>query len=65
MPIDYIHCPSPAFVPDESLLRKNLELIAGVKRSAGIETILALKGFALELVCILAFGEKPKIQTSS
>ncbi|MFQ5447118.1 MAG: carboxynorspermidine decarboxylase [Saprospiraceae bacterium] len=47
MPIDYHDIPSPAFVLDESLLIKNLELIAGVQRYAGVEIILALKGFAM------------------
>lgn len=39
--------PTPAFVLEEKLLRQNLELIAGVQRDAGIEIILALKGFAM------------------
>lgn len=39
--------PSPAYILDESLLRKNLELIASVQREAGVEIILALKGFAM------------------
>lgn len=39
--------PSPAFVLEEALLRKNLELIAGVQQAAGIEIILALKGFSM------------------
>jgi carboxyaminopropylagmatine decarboxylase len=47
MPIDYSQLPTPAFVLDEALLRKNLGLIAGVQRDAGVEIILALKGFAL------------------
>ncbi len=38
---------TPAFVLEEKLLRQNLELIAGVQRDAGIEIILALKGFAM------------------
>jgi carboxynorspermidine decarboxylase len=38
---------TPAFVLHESLLRKNLELIAGVQKETGIEIILALKGFAM------------------
>jgi len=45
--LDISKLPSPAFVLDESLLRKNLELIAGVQKEAGIEIILALKGFAM------------------
>ncbi|MEZ4962925.1 MAG: carboxynorspermidine decarboxylase [Saprospiraceae bacterium] len=39
--------PTPAFVLEEKLLRQNLDLIAGVQRDAGIEIILALKGFAM------------------
>ena len=39
--------PSPAFILDEKLLQKNLELIADVQKKAGVEIILALKGFAM------------------
>ncbi len=39
--------PSPCFVLDEHLLKKNLELIDGVQQRAGIKIILALKGFAM------------------
>lgn len=39
--------PSPCFVLEESLLRNNLQLIQRVQREAGIEIILALKGFAM------------------
>jgi len=39
--------PSPAFVLDEKLLRRNLELISQVQHNAGIEIILAFKGFAM------------------
>ncbi|MEZ4935786.1 MAG: carboxynorspermidine decarboxylase [Saprospiraceae bacterium] len=45
--MDIKNYPSPAFVLDEKLLRKNLELIADVQKEAGIEIILALKGFAM------------------
>jgi len=37
----------PAYVLDEKLLRKNLELINYVQKQAGIEIILAFKGFAM------------------
>ncbi len=43
----YDPAPSPAFVLDEALLRKNLELIADVQQRAGVEIILALKGFSM------------------
>ncbi len=45
--MDYSKIPSPAFVLDEKLLRKNLELIDWVQKEAGIEIILAFKGFAM------------------
>lgn len=45
--MDYSKIPSPSFVLDEKLLRKNLELISRVRDKAGIEIILAFKGFAM------------------
>lgn len=45
--MDYSKIPSPAFVLDEKLLRKNLELVNEVQKAAGIEIILAFKGFAM------------------
>ncbi|MCE5174224.1 MAG: carboxynorspermidine decarboxylase [Bacteroidales bacterium] len=45
--IDFKDIPSPAFVLDESLLRKNLSLIKSVKERSGAEIILAFKAFAL------------------
>lgn len=39
--------PSPAFVLDERRLRQNLELIRSVRQQAGVQIILALKGFAM------------------
>ena len=39
--------PSPCYVIEESLLRRNLTLIKDVKERAGIEIIMALKAFAL------------------
>lgn len=47
MAIDFAKVPSPCFVLDEHLLEKNLKLIASVKQRAGIEIILAFKGFAM------------------
>lgn len=47
MPLDYTKIPSPAFVLDEKLLRRNLELIDRVQNEAEIEIILAFKGFAM------------------
>lgn len=45
--IDYNKINAPAYILDESLLRKNLELIDCVQKSAGVEVILAFKGFAM------------------
>lgn len=39
--------PSPCFVLDEVLLRKNLALINRVQQEAGVQIILAFKGFAM------------------
>ncbi len=47
MAIDYSKIPSPCYVLDEQLFRKNLELIQSVGKASGIEIILAFKGFAL------------------
>ena len=45
--IDINKIPSPAYVLDESLLRRNLALIRSVKERAGVTVILAFKAFAL------------------
>jgi carboxynorspermidine decarboxylase len=39
--------PSPSFVLNEALLRKNLELMRHVQKEAGVKIILAFKGFAM------------------
>jgi carboxynorspermidine decarboxylase len=44
---DFSKIPSPAYVMEESLLRKNLALIQSVKERAGVDIILAFKAFAL------------------
>lgn len=46
-PFDIHACPSPAYVVDDALLRKNLELLAQVQRDSGAKILLALKGFAM------------------
>ena len=43
--IDLNKIPSPCYVLEEELLRKNLELISSVKKHAGVEIILAFKAF--------------------
>ena len=43
----YEGVPTPCYIVEEDLLRRNLELIRDVSRSAGVEIILAFKAFAL------------------
>jgi carboxynorspermidine decarboxylase len=45
--IDFSKIPSPCYVLEDSLLRKNLELMQYVQQQAGIEIICALKGFSM------------------
>ncbi|SRR5690554_1085151 len=45
--IDLSKIPSPCYVLEEDLLRKNLRLIRSVKEEAGVEIILAFKAFAM------------------
>ncbi len=45
--IDFSKVPSPCYVMEEDLLRKNLTLIRSVKERAGVNIILAFKAFAM------------------
>ena len=45
--IDYSLFPSPCYIMEEDLLRRNLRLIQHVADEAGVEIILAFKAFAL------------------
>ena len=45
--IDFSKIPSPCFVMEEELLRRNLRLIRSVQDRAGVQIILAFKAFAL------------------
>lgn len=45
--IDWQKAPSPAFVVDERLLQRNLELLKSVQDRTGCEILLALKGFSM------------------
>ena len=47
MKVGYPEIPSPCFVLEEKLLKKNLQLIHWVAEQAGVEIILAFKGFAM------------------
>ncbi|WP_026377486.1 carboxynorspermidine decarboxylase [Aestuariibacter salexigens] len=46
-PINSAAIPSPCYVLEESRLRANLELMQRVQRQAGVDIILALKGFSM------------------
>ncbi|RHJ83473.1 carboxynorspermidine decarboxylase [Parabacteroides sp. AM08-6] len=45
--IDFNTIPSPCYVMEEDLLRRNLSLIKSVKERAGVNIILAFKAFAM------------------
>lgn len=45
--INFENIPSPCYVLEEKLLRRNLELIKHVKDEAGVNIILAFKAFAM------------------
>ena len=45
--IDFDKIPSPCYVIEESLLRRNLALIKQVKEAALVNIILAFKAFAM------------------
>lgn len=45
--MDVTRIPSPCYVMEEKLLRKNLSLIKQVADQAGVEIILAFKAFAM------------------
>ncbi len=45
--IDILKVPSPSYVIEEKLLRKNLGLIKSVSERTGVEIILAFKAFAM------------------
>ena len=45
--IDFTRFPSPCYIMEEELLRKNLSLIKNVADRAGVEIILAFKSFAM------------------
>ncbi len=47
MAVDFSKIPTPCYLIEEELLRKNLSLIQSVKEAAGISIILAFKGFSM------------------
>lgn len=47
MAINFSEIPSPCYVLEEKLLRRNLELLQSVQERSGASIILALKGFSM------------------
>jgi len=47
MAINFSKIPNPCYIIEEELLRKNLRLIQAVKEQAGVDIILAFKGFSM------------------
>ncbi|MEF2965331.1 carboxynorspermidine decarboxylase [Paenibacillus sp. M1] len=47
MSLDFNALPSPCFVVDEALLKRNLEILDSVQQRTGCNILLALKGFAM------------------
>jgi len=45
--IDFTKTPSPCYIVDERLLRKNLEILESVQQRTGCSILLALKGFSM------------------
>jgi carboxynorspermidine decarboxylase len=56
---------SPAFVVDEDLLIKNLEILRSVKDRSGVKILLALKGFAMHGVAPIIMRYLDGIAASS
>lgn len=47
MNIDFKNCPTPCYVVDKNLLKKNLEVLDYVQQQTGCKILLALKGFSM------------------
>ncbi|MGA1823580.1 MAG: carboxynorspermidine decarboxylase [bacterium] len=47
MSIDFSKVPTPCYVLEEELLKKNLDILDRVQRESGAKILLALKGFAM------------------
>lgn len=64
MNIDFSCLPTPCYIVDERLLRKNLEILHSVQERTGCSILLALKGFSMYSVFPLV-GQYLKGVTSS
>lgn len=47
MQLDFNQTPSPCYIVDERLLRRNLEILDSVQKRTGCHILLALKGFSM------------------
>lgn len=47
MPIDFNKVQTPAYICEERLLEKNLQVLHSIKKATGVKIVLALKGYAL------------------
>ncbi len=47
MNLDFNNTPSPCYIVDERLLRRNLEILDSVQKRTGCHILLALKGFSM------------------
>lgn len=64
MKIDFNALPTPCYIVDEGLLKRNLEILDSVQQRTGCKILLALKGFSMHFVFPLV-GKYLKGVTSS
>lgn len=50
MELDFNTCPTPCYIVDERLLKRNLEVLNTVQERTGCKILLALKGFSMHAV---------------
>lgn len=65
MALDFNALPSPCYVVDETLLKKNLEVLDSVQQRTGCKILLALKGFSMHAVFPLVGNYLKGITASS
>lgn len=63
--IDFNQAPSPCYVVDERLLKKNLEVLNSVQERTGAKILLALKGFSMHSVFPLVGNYLAGVTSSS
>lgn len=65
MALDFNALPSPCYIVDETLLKKNLEILDSVQQRTGCKILLALKGFSMHAVFPLVGNYLKGITASS